>query len=408
MTALEALRRLPTESARPMVVFAQTRLAIVMLALLVALVLGFPFGGEVALAVAAVGLPWSLLNLFLALRRPDYALNPLIALGDLAVLVLIESLAPESYAAVRFLALALLAVHAHFQGGRIGMTVASVGVAGIVVPSVLQGADDAGIDPDHLAFYELTFAAATLMTVVLIGCFRTEESASRLRARELTRRTLRGENEIRRKLSQALHDGPVQELIGLDMTLSAAATAVAQGDDARAHDLLREAAAITGRNIRSLRDEMLDLGPYAYDEISFEAAVERCVPVWERRYRLRAHVHADRLDLPSELEGELFRITQEAVSNAARHGDASNITIRLAGRDGAVELTVKDDGRGFGSVDPLASTEAGHIGLESMRERAELMRGSLQIDSGEEGATVRVRVPLPRRPRFGLIQRQQR
>jgi signal transduction histidine kinase len=408
MTAGEALRRLPTESAHPMVVFAQTRLAVAVIALLLAALLGFPFEGWVAVVVAAVAVPWSLLNLFLAMRRPDNALNPLVALGDLAVLVLIEALAPETYAAVRFLALALLAVHAHFQGGRIGMTVGVVGVAGMVLPSVLQGASEAGIDGDQQVFYEITFALATLMTVALIGSFRTSESASRLRATELTRRTLRGENEIRRRLSESLHDGPVQELIGLDMTLAAASAAVAQGDESRARDLLREAATITQRNVRTLRDEMLDLGPYAYDEISFESAVERCVPVWERRYRLRADLRVERLDLPSELEGELFRITQEAVSNAARHGEARKVTIRLGSADGTAELTVKDDGRGFGSVDPLGATEAGHIGLASMRERAELMRGELEIDSGDEGTTVRARVPVPRRTRFPLIQRPQR
>ena len=408
MSRLDALRRLPTESARPMVVFAQTRLGISVGTLALAAGLGFPFGGRVAWVIVGAALPWSLLNLFLAMRRPDNALNPLVALGDLAVLVLIEALVPETYAAVRFLALALLAVHAHFQGGRIGVTVASVGVAGLVLPSVLQGASDSGIDPDHQVFYELTFAVATLMTVTLIGCFRTEESASRLRARELTRRTLRGEQDIRRKLSQALHDGPVQELIGLDMTLAAARAAVAQGDEERAEDLLREAAAITQRNIRDLRDEMLDLGPYAYDEISFEAAVERCLPVWERRYGMRAKVRVEPLELPSELEGELFRITQEAVSNAARHGDASSVEIRLARTDGSVELTVTDDGKGFGGIDPLGTTQAGHIGLESMRERAELMRGELEIDSGDEGTTVRARVPVPRRTRFPLIQRPQR
>jgi signal transduction histidine kinase len=389
-----------------MVVFAQTRLAISVVALVLAVVLGFPFGGDVAVVLALVAVPWSLLNLFLALRRADNALNPVIALGDLAVLVVIEALVPETYAAVRFLALGLLAVHAHFQGGRIGLTVAAVGVTGIVLPAVLHGAGEAGIDPDQQVFYEVTFGLATLMTVVLIGTFRTEESASRLRARELTRRTLRGENEIRRKLSQALHDGPVQELIGLDLTLAAASAAVTQGDGSRAGELLREASTITQRNVRSLRDEMLDLGPYAYDEISFEAAVERCVPVWERRYRLQADVRVERLDLPSEIEGELFRITQEAVSNAGRHGEAQNVSIRLASADGTAELTVKDDGKGFGNVDPLGATEAGHIGLASMRERAEIMRGELEIESADDGATVRVRVPLPRRQRFG--RRQQR
>lgn len=388
-----------------MVVFAQARLGLSLTAMLLAIVVGPPFEGTVTAVVAGVAVPWSLLNLFLALRRPDAALSPLIALGDLALLAVIQSLVPETYGAVRFLALALLAVHAHFQGQRIGVAVASFGVAALVIPNAVQDAGDTDVGGERLAFYEATFAAATLMTVALLGRFRTEESASRLRARELTRRTLRGENEIRRKLSQALHDGPVQELIGLDMTLAAAKAAIAQADDARATDLLREASEITQRNVRSLRDEMLDLGPYAYEEISFEAAVERCLAVWCRRYGFRAELDVEPLDLPSELEGELFRITQEAVSNAGRHGEAQNVKIKLASRDGAIELTVTDDGKGFGDVDPLGATEAGHIGLASMRERAELMRGALHIDSSDAFTEVGVTAPHPRRARFGLRQR---
>jgi len=398
------MQRLPTESGRPMVVFAQTRLALSVATVVLATVLGFPFGGRVV-AVAALAVPWSLLNLILARRRPDAALSPVIALGDLTLLGIIELLVPETWEAVRFLALALLAVHAHFQGERIGVAVALFGVAALVIPSTIQNFGDRGVDGEQLVFPEAIFAAATLMTVALIGRFRTEESASRLRARELTQRTLRGENEIRRKLSQALHDGPVQELIGLDMTLAAANAAVAQGDDARAAGLLREASEITQRNVRSLRDEMLDLGPYAYDEISFESAVERCLPVWQRRYDIRIELDVEPLDLPSEIEGELFRITQEAVSNAGRHAQAQRVKVRLARRDGSVELKVSDDGTGFGDTDPLGATEAGHIGLASMRERARLMRGTLHIDSGSTGTEVVARAPHSLRTRFGLGQR---
>lgn len=401
---MRSMQRLPTESGRPMVVFAQTRLALSVATVVLATVLGFPFGGRVV-AVAALAVPWSLLNLILARRRPDAALSPVIALGDLTLLGIIELLVPETWEAVRFLALALLAVHAHFQGERIGVAVALFGVAALVIPSTIQNFGDRGVDGEQLVFPEAIFAAATLMTVALIGRFRTEESASRLRARELTQRTLRGENEIRRKLSQALHDGPVQELIGLDMTLAAANAAVAQGDDARAAGLLREASEITQRNVRSLRDEMLDLGPYAYDEISFESAVERCLPVWQRRYDIRIELDVEPLDLPSEIEGELFRITQEAVSNAGRHAQAQRVKVRLARRDGSVELKVSDDGTGFGDTDPLGATEAGHIGLASMRERARLMRGTLHIDSGSTGTEVVARAPHSLRTRFGLGQR---
>jgi two-component system, NarL family, sensor kinase len=403
---LGPLQRLPTESRRPMVVFALARLTLTLAALLILAVLGFPYGGAMATVLGAVAVPWSLLSLYLARSRPDAALNPLIALVDIAVLATVQLVAPETYGAVRFLALALLAVHAHFQGERIGIAVATIAVVGLVLPTLVREPGEDAIREELLILYEVTFAVATLVTVWLIGRFRTAESASRLRAQELTRRTLRGENEVRRKLSQALHDGPVQELIGLGMTLAAADAAVEEDDRPQVSALIHEAREITNRNVRALRDEMLDLGPYAYDEISYEAAVERCLPVWERRFEISTTLHVEPLELPSAFEGELFRITQEAVANAARHGQADTVAISLAGEDGMAVMTVADDGKGFGNVDPLGAVEPGHIGLASIRERAELMRGRLHIESTDRGSTVTVTVPLPRPGRRGVRRTQ--
>ncbi len=399
MNELGPLQRLPTESRRPMVVFALARLGLTVTALLLLAALGFPYGKAVAAVLGGVALPWSFLGLYLARSRPDTALNPLVALGDMATLAVIELVAPEAYGAVRFLALTLLAVHAHFQGERIGIAVATIAVVSLVLPSLVREPGEDDIRDELLLLYEAAFAVVTLVTVWLIGRFRTAESASRLRARELTRRTLRSENEIRRKLSEALHDGPVQDLIGLNMTLAAADAAVKEDDRSQLEELIHEARVITERNVRGLRDEMLDLGPYAYDEVSFEAAVERCLPVWERRFEISTKLAIESLELPSELEGELFRITQEAVANAGRHGDAGTVTVSLRGEGGLVVLKVVDDGKGFQGADPLAATEPGHIGLASIRERAELMRGRLEIESSDQGTTVTVSAPLPRRGR---------
>ena len=386
------LQRLPIESARPMVVFALVRLAMASTGLALILVLGLPYGGGVAVVLAGVAIPWSLLNLWVARGAPERAMNPLIAAGDLAVLTAVETVAPELYGPLRFLALFLLAVHAHFQGERIGLVVGLFAVVALAVPAALtEGGPVAG---DLLIFYEAAFGATALATTLLVGRFRTAESASRLRARELSRRALRSEHEIRRRLSESLHDGPVQELISVGMVLTAATRAAEQGDTARAAELVKDARAAVAHNVDDLRDEMLDLGPYAYEEFSFAAAVERCMPVWKRRYDLDATLETSAVELPSEIEGELFRITQEAVANAARHGMADRVAVRLSAGDGSIRLVVADNGRGLGSVDPLGASEPGHIGLASMRERTEMLNGELSIESTSDGTTVAVTAPI--------------
>ena len=391
----EPMGRLPIDSAQPMEVFAAVRLAVAGLALTLVVALGLPHEGRLVAVIGGAGIPWSLLNLWLARRAPERAANPLIAVGDIAMLAAIEAVAPETYGAVRFIALFYLAVHAHFQGERLALLIALFASVVLVIPTQLS--DSVPVDGDLLVFYEGAFVAAALGTVALVGGFRTAESASRLRAREISRRTLKAEHDIRRRLSESLHDGPVQELIGADMVLTAAGNAAAEGDSRRAAELIEEAGTAVERIVGELRDEMLDLGPYAYEEFSFEAAVERCFPVWKRRFDLEGSLELGGVEMPSEMEGELFRITQEAVANAARHGSARSVSISLRSADGSVRLVVADDGKGFGGVDPLGTAEPGHIGLATMRERSELLDGRLSIESDEDGTTVSVTAPLPRR-----------
>lgn len=388
------MRRLPIESAQPIAVFSVVRVVVVVLALALTLTLGLPYEGRLLAVLAGVALPWSLFNLWLARQGPERAQNPMIAAGDLAMLAVVEAVAPETYAAVRFMALFYLAVHAHFQGERLGLLIALFAATVLGVPAILS--DSGPVDGDELIFYEGAFVAAALGTVALVGGFRTAESASRLRAREISRRTLRAEHEIRRRVSESLHDGPLQELTSVDMVLTAARNAAAEGDSERATELIEEARGPVVRTVHDLRDEMLDLGPYAYEEFSFEAAVERCLPVWKRRYDLEGHLDLSGVEMPSEMEGELFRITQEAVANAARHGSARSVSITLQDEEGCVRLVVADDGKGFDGVDPIGAAEPGHIGLATMRERSELLDGELSIESSEDGTTLSVTAPLPR------------
>jgi signal transduction histidine kinase len=187
----------------------------------------------------------------------------------------------------------------------------------------------------------------------------------------------------------------VQELIGLDMILSAAHNAAENGRPDEAAGLIGEARELGMRNLRALRDEIVDLGPYAFQEISFEVAIENCLPVWQRRYDLEVGLAIERIELPPEMRGHLFRIAQEAVVNAGRHAEAKAVSISLRTVGSQVELRVTDDGHGFEGTDPLGVSEPGHLGLASMRERAELMDGTLEIETSERGTRVLVLAPLP-------------
>ena len=386
------LRRLPIESSGPLLMFAVTRLAVTLLALFAIPVLGFPYGGRAAAVLGGLLVPWCVAVLLLARRNPDAALSPVVPAVDFLLLAALEAAVPETMGAVRVAALFLVASHAHFQGERRGLAVAGGGSALLVITTQVRG--DEPVTGNVLALYEVVFVISSLATALVVGTLRTAESASRMRARGLSRRTIQAESEVRRRVAEAIHDGPVQELIALDMILSAARGAAEDGRAKEAGGLIEEARELASANVQALRDEIVDLGPYAYQELTFAAAVEHCIPIWKRRYGFEVMAAIERVDLPSEMAGDLFRIAQEAVVNAGRHADAQAVSISLRTVDSNIELRVTDNGRGFQEADPLDSSEPGHLGLASIRERAELMEGRLEIETSDLGTKVLILAPF--------------
>jgi signal transduction histidine kinase len=382
--------RIPIESPRPIAWFGTLRVAMVAVALASLAAFDVPHRDRLIVLVAAVAAPLALAVLYLAQRRPALALHPGIALVDLVILTLAEAIAPDSYGAVRFLALFLIASHAHFQGAARGVAIAAAGVVLLVPVAALT---DGPVGGAVLAFYETLFAAAALAAGFFMGRLRTAESAGRLRARELSRRAMDTESKIRRRLAAAIHDGPVQELVSLDIMLDAARRALERGDSARAAEMLAEASTVAERNIGTLREEIVSLGPYALDEVTLDVALQQCAPVWAKRFEFEIALDVPDLNLPNELCGSLFGIAQEAVSNAGRHAHALNVDVAVRQSADQIELRVHDDGRGFEHTNPFAPDDPGHIGLATMRERAALVDGVLEIDTGPGGTTVVARVP---------------
>jgi signal transduction histidine kinase len=383
--------RLPLQSGEPVVWFARVRLALAALALVSVLGFDAPHQARAA-AVLALALAWSAGVLRLAGRQRDLAMSPAVAVGDLVVLGVIQVAEPASYAGVRFVALFLIATHAYFLGEVRGLGVALAGVVVLVPAAALL--DELPVRGGLLAFYEALFAASAICCGLFVAHLRTTESAARLRARELSRRTIEAEAHVRRRLAETIHDGPVQELIGLDLMLASVDRAVARGNQEQVLERLAEARALTERNIGALRDEIVGLGPYAFDELTFATAIEECVPVWQRRYGIEVELAVDPLNLTNETCGSLFGVASEAVANAGRHAGATRVVVTLRTVGDEVELRVSDDGHGFAGVDPESSTDLGHIGLASMRERAELIGGRLEIETSERGTKVLLRAPL--------------
>ena len=382
------MRRLSISAIHPVLVFAGARVALSLAGLAAVAVTRYDGWENTALVIGGLVVPWSIAVMVLALRDKEAALGPLVMGGDLLVLLAVELVTPDASRGVRSAATFLVAAHAHFQGERRGVLLAVVWVTVLVAGSAIRGGSS--LDSHVVAFHDTLFALATISTGLVVGRLRTAETASRLQARDLSRHTMREEAEVRRRLAQSLHDGPVQDLIGLDMILSTLGSELDGDGRDRARELLADARELTTRNVQALRDEMVDLGPYGFQDVTLAAAIEGSVPVWARRYELDIQLDLDPELLPPMVAGELFRISQEAVINAGRHAHASTVWVTLRREGDTAELRVADDGKGF----QLSGQKPGHLGLESMRERAALLDGRLDIESSKEGTVVTARAPL--------------
>ena len=136
------------------------------------------------------------------------------------------------------------------------------------------------------------------------------------------------------------------------------------------------------------------LRPTALDDLGLRAAVANYIKDWSQRVRVHAELHSSGLlddRLPSETETTLYRITQEALTNVARHARATSVDVILERRGDQVILIVEDNGVGF---DPgRTHSERPGFGLLGMKERAALVGATLQIESQPgQGTTVLLRM----------------
>lgn len=206
------------------------------------------------------------------------------------------------------------------------------------------------------------------------------------RSRELT---IAGE---RARLAHELHDAVSQKLFSLRLTAQAA-TALVDRDPARAKEELHEVARLAAEAADELRAAVVELRPAGLDEDGLVATLRTQVKVLDRAHAARVTFAAHGVRaLPAAQEEALLRVAQEALHNALRHSGAAAVDVTLARLGPGAALRVADDGHGF---DPSAVRRAGrHLGLVSMRDRANGVGGTLKVVSAPgKGTTIEMEVP---------------
>ena len=214
--------------------------------------------------------------------------------------------------------------------------------------------------------------------------------------RRYARRLIEMEEDLRKKLATELHDEIARDLTVLGMNLSIISSALAdkaqQNLPARVEDSARLIEGIS----RTTRNIMASLRPPVLDDYGLVSALRWHSELFSARTGIEVSVQSDESfpRLPPEVELALFRISQEALMNTAKHADAKMVTITLGCSPDKVRFTVSDDGKGFTSPAPPPPQASGW-GMTIMRERAELVGGTFKFHSHPGQVTVvTVEIPL--------------
>lgn len=190
----------------------------------------------------------------------------------------------------------------------------------------------------------------------------------------------------RNRLRRDLHDGLGPSLSGLGLGLEAVQSALTHDDRATATALLGRLHSETGVAVGEVRRILDDLRPSALDDVGLIPAIRRQAEAASSEVPI-ALEFGEISGLSPELETVVYRIAQEALTNAVRHARAQRITLRVDTTDERIAIEVADDGEGF------SGPRAGGVGLASMEHRAQAVGGTLTISSGPSGTTVRADLP---------------
>ena len=206
-----------------------------------------------------------------------------------------------------------------------------------------------------------------------------EERASALRKR-IARVTLAHEEE-RRRLSRELHDGLGPSLAAIGNRIRACRNVV-RSDPQEAERELEEITKSLKGHVQEIRELIYDLRPLALDQLGLMGAISQQAERLGQETGAQVSVGGpEDVDLNPFVEVTVFRVVQECLTNVQKHADASQVDVRLQVIDTGLEVRVKDNGRGFDPARVAVGTVEKGIGLVSMQERAELLGGSLSVQS---------------------------
>ncbi|HZB95140.1 MAG TPA: sensor histidine kinase, partial [Herpetosiphonaceae bacterium] len=150
--------------------------------------------------------------------------------------------------------------------------------------------------------------------------------------------------------------------------------------------------------IGELRRAIFALRPVQFDELGFVGGLHRYIVEFasQQAWEVQVDLEGVPVELSPDLEAICFRVVQEALTNVAKHAQATHVAVAIDEVDQGLRITVRDDGRGF-EPGRLPENDPGHVGLRQMRERLAAVRGQITLLSRPDAGTeLRAWIPIPK------------
>ena len=219
--------------------------------------------------------------------------------------------------------------------------------------------------------------------------------------REIPAKIIRGQEEERRRVAKELHDGINQMLASVKYRLHAFRLAKATNDDS-VIALINDASGDLTQTMQEIRRISHNLLPKGLDELGFEAAVRNLCEEFQERTGIQIGftIQGGMISFQKDCELGVYRILQEALQNIEKHAHATRVDIQCSLQGTIWIMTVQDNGNGFESGNEMMKGQMSNgIGISTMKERANLIGGTLEIQSAPGGGTtLTVKFPHPKIP----------
>jgi len=235
-------------------------------------------------------------------------------------------------------------------------------------------------------------AAIAIENARLFQSVKTQQ----IRLEQLLTQLLNAQEDERRKLSAEIHDGVAQLMVSASYHAQSCDALLSQSRLDEASNEIGHTTSTIEQSIKELRRIIADFHPPALSELGLKQALRQNVEALQRETGIACHFQAEGTPdgLSSSLEIAIYRIVQEALNNVRKHACATELNLRLQFRPNEVLAEIRDNGKGF-DLSQTSGMPSRGMGLITMKERAEMLGGSLRIETRQGiGTSIIVTIPL--------------